>query len=696
MSITIPNNINIPKISNAPKIDGKLSDKEWGKAASSGGFVQSSVHWGQKASEDTQVLLQYDEQNLYIGVRCSSGDPSTIRANFANRDQILQDDLVTIYLDSQNTGKSGMFFGVNPRGIQTDGKIDKNNELDYSWDAVFETAAVINEHGWSAEFAIPFSSLRFSNRNRVKDVGILVSRSIPAISEVSTWPALRQNIESSIQQSGRIQGIETSPEHSIDMTPYVAGGYQGEIGPDGKMGHTGLFDIGVDAKYACGSNIVLDVALNPDFSQIEADADVVEINRRYELRLPEKRALFLEGAEKFSTPIEVFYSRRISDPLSAVKLTGKSGPYSYGIISSYDVGVEGEPDAYYNILRFKNDFAPQSHIGFIYTDKEYKGQTSQEYLYNRVFGVDADLHFKEYFNFSIQGLYSWTEAENDSQALSLKDPALFAEIKRNDGKLKLALSYANLRPEFIAAAGYIEKPTTQEIAFKGQYVFLPGDTLRVLSPVTVQEVLLDSNQEIQETRHGMVLSMEFDEQNVLEPYYGFSLEQWRGKTYKKNEFSLFFQNDTTKYFSGRLIFETGNGIYYDQEDPEDLNDKDDSFLGWKYAMILQGTLRPTSAVSLDLSAVWEDFRKSPTGANVYDVWIFQEKVNYQPLPKLFLRAIADQNTIEQSAAFSFLIGYIYHPGTALYLGYNEDISYADGLQSTGRTIFAKASYHWQY
>ncbi|MFH2034207.1 MAG: DUF5916 domain-containing protein, partial [Candidatus Margulisiibacteriota bacterium] len=619
-----------------------------------------------------------------------------IRANYANRDEVLEDDLVYLHIDTLNTKKSGFVFGVNPRGIQVDGKIDQADVMDYSWDAVYRSAGMIDKDGWTAELAIPFKNLRFATRDKKQDWGMLVTRDIPSKSEHSTWPPLSLNIDGSMQQAGRLEGLEILPTHSFSATPYAAGGYQGELNGAGtSLDHEGNFDAGVDFKYAYRSNLVVDLAVNPDFSQIEADAGQLEINRRYELYFPEKRPFFLEGAEIFNTHIPVFYSRRIANPLGGLKLTGKTDSYSYGVISSYDEGVDGGPDAYYNILRFKNDFADQSSIGLIYTDKEYKGTQTGEYLYNRVAGLDTTYRFQDYYTFYMQGLYSWTEAETADGVETTKDPALYAKLKRSDGKLTLSFVYKDLPPSFNAEAGFLEKPAIRGFGLYGEYKFLPETVIRSATPFILQEVILDHDDTIQQTRHAVMALFDLEGQHQVEPCYELGIENWRGKQYLKNEVSAFYQNTASKYFAGMLLFRMGQSIFYDKDHFADPADEDDSFLGWRYALQVMANVKPVSNLNIELSATWENLRKSAGGEEVYDVWLLRGIVNYQIIPKLFARVIADQNTFDDTLSFSALLGYVYQPGTAVYLGYNEDVSYDGGVDSTGRTIFAKLSYNWQ-
>jgi len=273
--------INISKAPSAPQIDGKLDDAVWQTAPGITDLVQYQYNWGQDSAEKTIVQVTSDENYVYFGIRCFTRDPHTIRANYSNRDGLYNDDWVMISLDTFNSKKRGLYFGVNPYGIQFDGTRDENDQQDPAWDAVFQSKGVIDEKGWTAEVAIPIKMLRFSNE-KLQTWGLMVQRKIAETNELSSWPVIKKEIRPQMGQAGEIKGLEVKPTHTFEVTPYVAGGYDAEHNEkNGELEGDKVMDIGLDVKYGLRSDLVLDVAVNPDFSQIEADPEQIEINRRY-------------------------------------------------------------------------------------------------------------------------------------------------------------------------------------------------------------------------------------------------------------------------------------------------------------------------------------------------------------------------------------------------------------------------------
>jgi hypothetical protein len=583
-----------------------------------------------------------------------------------------------------------------------DGLLDADNDLDQSWDAIFKSKGKIDNKGWTAEIVIPFKSLRFP-RKRIHDWGLLISRYISRKNEKSSWPPITRKILGHMQQAGKIKGIKIKPKHTIELTPYISGGYQAELNPSGKLKGRKHFDIGFDLKYGLRSNLILDLAFNPDFSQIEADTNQIEINKRYELYFPEKRPFFLEGINKFKTPIEVFYSRRIKNPLLGAKLTGKFGRYNFGFLSTWDEGQNGDPDALFTIARMQADLGPQSNFGFIFTDKEYKGESS--YLSNRLFGLDTRLRFLKYYTLTLQGINSWTKKEipnskYDSQSINYykhdtSAPAFFAKFQRYDGSLNTTLSYLDISPEFNAEAGYIQRTDIRNLEGTVAYISRPETALRSWSVYAYQQAVLNYVDEITDRASSFGLKFDFKAKTFLQLQYTFMIENWRDIDYQKNIFILLLTNNLSKFFSGTILFKMEDAIFYDMEHLSNAQDEDNSFLGWRHYLILRAGVKPLRNLSINLAADWENFRESIKGKKVYDVWLLRGMLNYQITSKLFIRSIVQGNTHGKTLNLNALFGYVPYAGTVFYLGYNEDLQLGNKTTSTGRTVFSKFAYHCQ-
>ena len=287
-------------------------------------------------------MLGYDEKNLYIAFKCYD-EPDKIRATLAKRDAVFGEDNVRIWLDTFNDQRRAYILGFNPYGIQQDGIYTEGRGNDYSVDIVMESKGVIESWGWSVEVKIPFKSLRYA-AGKNKLWGFNAARNIDRFNdEFDSWMPDDRNISGQLIKYGKITGLEDiKTERTLEVVPSITVSesgnrrrtiYQSLVNslPPGAMIDQGRFvndgikqDIGANFKLNITPNVTLDAAYNPDYAEIEADAPVVLANQRFPIFFQEKRPFFLEGADIFQSPLQVFYSRQIIDPDLAVKLTGKS------------------------------------------------------------------------------------------------------------------------------------------------------------------------------------------------------------------------------------------------------------------------------------------------------------------------------------------------------------------------------------
>ena len=234
---------------------------------------------------------------------------------------------------------------------------------------------------------------------------------------------------------------------------------------------------GLNFKWGISSDVTMDLTINPDFSQIEADAPQIDVNLRYALRYTEKRPFFLEGMEIFRFPeIEMVYTRRIIDPAGGAKLTGKMGRFTYGLLSAYDVnpteslwevqnGNDGsDKNALFNIFRLKTDVFKESYIGFCLADKEINGS------YNRVAGIDGQFKFKNKFFLSFQAVGSKTKYDNEETEIA---PALFADFSYFSKHWGGGIYWLSFHPDFEASSGFVNRVDFKSIGGYTHLSFYP-------------------------------------------------------------------------------------------------------------------------------------------------------------------------------------------------------------------------------
>jgi hypothetical protein len=413
-SITLPPEkaqpVRIVRFEKPPAIDGKLDDEVWKTAAVFKDFYQFRPGDNIAPSQPTEVLMGYDAKFLYFAFRAHD-EPGKVRATIAKRDQIFDDDTVGMYLDTFNDQRRAFIMIFNPFGIQADGIFTEDQGEDYSFDLVMESKGVMIEDGFTVEVAIPFKSLRYE-AGKGKQWGVHFLRQIKRINnETDSWMPISREKSGLLNQAGHITGLEgVSTERTLEIIPSLTISETGKrvssftppvgVTDPGRIVNQPIeFDPGLTMKYGITPTVTLDLALNPDFAQVEADQTVVTANQRFPIFFEEKRPFFLEGIDIFRTPIQAVHTRAIVDPDAAIKLTGKRGRNTFGLLLASDnapgnlssddraeIGVCRErrladprlafecederfldKNAYIGVLRLKRDIGRENSLGFLAT-----------------------------------------------------------------------------------------------------------------------------------------------------------------------------------------------------------------------------------------------------------------------------------------------------------------------------------------
>jgi hypothetical protein len=336
------------------KIDGDLDDPAWQNAVWQDKFVQRTPHNGAEPSERTSFAVLFDDHSIYFAIRCETSGRDSVVTRLTRRDRGGDFDLINLTLSPREDERTGFTFQFNPDGVKLD-MIWFGDSTDVSWDAIWHAETRIEDKAWTAEIEIPLDQLRYTGGK--KTWGLQVARWISSLQESSSFNSIPTDISSYLAACGQLTGVEEIPEvKTLSATPEVYLSYRDETENYGGAGRPGFnWGAGGYAKVGLTSDLILDLALTPDFGQVEVD-DVFLNLTAYEIQLPEKRPFFLEGSGLFNTPIQLFYSRRIGAPppepyyesyeyvkrwpkettiLSAARLTGRSeSGVSYGIIDA--------------------------------------------------------------------------------------------------------------------------------------------------------------------------------------------------------------------------------------------------------------------------------------------------------------------------------------------------------------------------
>ncbi len=391
-------------ISEAPHIDGDLDEPFWKnhKFDCARDFRQMEPDEGDAATESTVVAVAYDDEALYVAFWCYDSEPDKIVQQLVRRDRWTDSDLVTVRIDPYFDHQTGYRFDINSAGVLVDFRLFNDTNSDRSWDGVWNAAAKIQPWGWSAEYKIPFSCIRFSKGDD-QTWGLNVTRYIPRKQESSWWAFSPSTEGGVVSMFGRMHGLTgIKPTRHFEILPYAVSSLNTEPKHLGNSDGKDFFEnTGVDLKYGISSDLVLDATINPDFGQVELDEPVLNLSS-FETFYEEKRPFFLEGADLFKTSFRLFYSRRIGRSprfrpndydyftdspnattiLGAGKLTGKlNEKTTLAVLSAFTqketakyIDVDGqprnavvEPMASYSVFRIQRNILRSSNIGIIGT-----------------------------------------------------------------------------------------------------------------------------------------------------------------------------------------------------------------------------------------------------------------------------------------------------------------------------------------
>lgn len=407
----------------SPRLDGNvLGDSAWAGATPLTGFWQTTPDEGQPATENTEVRIIFTADTLYFGVVCHDRNPKQIIVSESRRDSPLEEtDCFQIILDTYHDRQNGFVFGTNPAGIEYDGQVTKEGEgtgfgpgsqqvgsgggFNINWDGAWKVRTRVDELGWSAEFAIPFRTLRYA-RGKSQTWGLNFQRNIRRRNETSFWaPLPRQFNLYRLSQAGTLTGIDIPQQRNLKLTPYVLGqGTRAAQSNDTEW----LGDAGGDLKYSLTPSLTLDVTVNTDFAQVEVDELQINLDR-FNLFYPEKRPFFLENAGLFSvgTPgeVEMFFSRRIGIApdgstvpiLGGARVSGKIAGLNLGLLDMQTQARAGvTPANNFAVARLQRELPNRSAVGLMFVNRQGTGDSAPDNDYNRTFAADGRLGIGKY------------------------------------------------------------------------------------------------------------------------------------------------------------------------------------------------------------------------------------------------------------------------------------------------------------
>jgi hypothetical protein len=694
-----------------PVIDGKLDDAVWQGATRFDNFVTFKPDFGKPTSEKTVIMMTYDRKYIYFAFDCRDSEPGKIKASMAKRDSIDMDDWIGVVLDTFGDQQGGYLFEVNPLGVQMDGKINSDGNGDASFDTIWESKAIINGQGYSAEMAIPFKSLRYPCKKKLI-MGLLVTRFIGRKSEQTSYPELDPEGGAIMTQAQKIELSDVKFERPVEFIPALTYD-QGSSHSAGSMKSTGKnTNFSLTGKVGLTSNLTMDATYNPDFSQVETDAGQIDVNLRYSLYYSEKRPFFLEGMENFvfATSMEantvgaIVYTRTIVDPLLGVKLTGKIG--SRNVLSGIfaldeypgdmasedgDLDLAGR-NASFSILRYKRQLSRDSFVGGFFTNRSFAGAS------NSVGGIDGRWRLNNTSFFEYSFFKSFNRALDAGQGEQGHSLGLRYNFSTRHWNVDLGLF--DLSNDFRIDTGYVTRTGITMAPVFVQYTFFPKSKFfQKIDTFWWSYHTRDKASELYETYNHLVLrcgmplqsQLRFDAILGNEVFSGqrFSLSGWRVMGWTQIYKQLYLEGG----------FRHSNRINYDPEDP---------YQGTGYTADLYLLFQPFDKLSTSLGVSYYDFYRSSDKEKIYDYTIYRNRTTFQVNRFLFFRAIVEYNNYYKKISADFLASFTYIPGTVIYLGYgsiNEKLKWdneardyfpSNDYLQTRKSFFFKASYLWRF
>jgi hypothetical protein len=713
----------VPRATGRPRIDGILDDPMWAQAVRLGNFCEISPGDNVRPQCETEALFAYDDENFYMGFICHDDSPRKIRASVADRDEMFSDDFAGIILDTFGDKQTSYEFFINPHGVQGDLRRVQNSE-DESFDTVWQSGGHINSRGWTGEAAIPFRSLRFPDRYEQEWL-VHILRIRPRDSrEQDSWAPISRDESCLLCQAARFRGIKgVNRGRNLEFLPYVIASESGALrdGEDPSSGfHNGdpMGEAGFGVKYGVTPNLTLDFTYNPDFSQVESDAAQVDVNTTFALFFPEKRPFFLEGSEIFQTE-NLIYTRSVNDPMLAAKLTGRVGKLTLGYVLARDdaspfvvpfednseIALGGKSVS--NVLRLKRDVLSDSYVGLIATDRRLEDGG------NSILVADGDVRFLENYRLSGQLGYSHTREPNDPALSSDFTDTTFAEGKytsvfdgesfdgqalrlefdRDARHLGFEMWYNDMSPTFRANNGFITNNNYRSGGLWTGVLFRPTHS--------VIETVQPQFNYGREYNHEDVFKDTWTEPSI---YIRFKKQTgfWAGYIWSKERFKNVLVNGIER-FEGNVesdAIEALSGGFYWKLGRSVVRSVDVPYLGHERVLEVWGTVKPSSRLSSTFDFTHARMDSTSGGNNVYNGYIFRNRLAYQFSRRFFMRLVTQYNDFNHRFEVDPLFSYKINPFTVFYIGSTHDFEKFKGsdyegdpgYKQTDRQFFAKIQY----
>ena len=709
-------------------VDGNLNEPAWHEAQVSSGFIQKEPLEGEPSTERTEFRILYNTTTLYIGVICYDSDPEAILATEQRRDNRLEsDDTITLVLDTFHDHRNAFLFRTNALGTQYDaqitdegngvstltleeenlstqydalianeGIIEPGNNVNGSWNEKWEVASQVNELGWTAEFAIPFNSLRMNGKdNQVWALDL--ERVIRRKNEFVYWNSFERgfNLEH-ISQGGHLEGLENIElGRRWRVKPFLLGGFTQSSAPSGStFRNASAWGMEV-LKYRITPSLTADLTWKTDFAEGEIDRLKVNLSR-FPILFPEKREFFQEEAGIFdfgnvdrekTRELQLFHSRRIGltpSTKAAVpirgggRITGKLQGFTLGLLN-VQTGAqpsEGIPASNYGVLRVKRDVLSRSTVGAFLINREEAGSGD----FNRIYGVDGKFVFRKHF--TIDGFLG-----KSAEPSSVEDNWVAgANANWNSDFLLVGMEYLSIDPNFRDDVGYIRRGDIRR--FSPSLAIRPRPNIRGIRQIEISgrwDYVVNQKNRLAERADQYAVQVAFqngDSFRIVPFQHSFDRVQKRTQIkgiripagdYSWNSYTVRYQRDKKRQFAGSLSFVHSYGYYAG------------NLYQWSFSPILKLSKSLSADVNYKISAL-----TLPGGASIDHT--VDASINYAFTKQWLTSTILQYQQGSSLPGLHFRLNYIIRPGSDLFLIYNE----TRAVVGENRTLLAKFTYSFDF
>ena len=679
-------------------IDGTLDPEEWGDAVEVPLNIEITPGNNIPASIKTSGYITYSDTHLYIGFHAYN-DPKNIRASIRSRDDfsVFSDDVVLIRLDTYTDARNNYILVSNPFGSQMDVRavnaLTDDKRYDRSFNLEFETEGKIVKDGYQVEFKIPFSTLPFPNakdqlwhfnfyRKYFDDKGNEI--------EVSSQIRDRDNSCVICQTTDRLYMDDIKIEKRVELLPYVAGNIAGQRSAVNQPMEYDSFNpnVGLGLNLDLSKNSVVEVTINPDFSQVEADVTQIDVNSPIALIYPERRPFFNRGTDIVNFTDGAFYSRSINNPLVASKLLSQGRKSRIYFLSALDQDspylIGGEDRSYLgqggqsfvNVFRYQRLISQKSRVGLLSTNRYFEGGG-----YGNLIGTDGlfllgknwRLSYEVLMNFNKEPIADWIDTDDQAAGKSVRldgdqfsGNAIYLQLYRNTEHWKSYLYYRNIAPDYQADVGFVVKNNRRWLTFFHEYQnFANKKALQFFSLGTKADVNYTFDNNLKAISVDAIIGFKTLWNTEINYTYDFDVfKNYLGRDYHRvGKSELDIMSSPSESFSLMLNMTFGKDLAYNEDVPD---------VGREFTAFITPSFQVGNKFNVKPSLRYARLRNLETNDNYFEGYIGRLNLRYQFNNFLSVRLISEYNDFTERFFIQPLVQWNPNPSTVFYIGGNQN------------------------